>query len=210
MAAHYGKTILDKGIRAPFIESALKITDLKGLVGAGITLGTNLAVTANATDIDNHLVAVNDGTFVTISGALGKLDDHATTINTWTTLFTLSTVSGSSGVNLEARSLKPHSAIVGLDADQDEIDAGTVGTGLVRGRSWICGPISMQIAAVALGGGTSAAVPGLVRVICTAANTYEFQYILNAATSDPNTAVNYSCAFTLRYPVEPIDAIAQA
>lgn len=214
MSIDNGKKIEHCGRQASYFESrgALTPINLKNLVGAGITLPSGLSVTSYGSDYDNHFTAINDGTYVTISGAFARADNYALVVGTYGTLFTLTTASGSSGDNAESRLLKPAAALVDVDAKQETIDAGTAGTGVTAGKTYICGDIlSMTPTAtttIPAGGGTCAM--GMIRIRCSAANTYVFEYISSAAVGDSGGAVAESCIFKIRYPVQPRDAIALA
>lgn len=214
MSIDSGKKVVQHGINASHIESrsALAPINLRKLTGAGTGFLVNSTLwtttTAGVADNDTHLHARNDGTNVYISGSLRLVDNATLAVNTWATLFTLTTASGASGLSAEARLLKPATAIIDVDAKQEVIDAGTAGSGLTAGKTLICGSAFSAVGAVVVGAGTAGAA-GVVRIRCSAANTYIFEVILSAALTDPGT-VTESLVFSICYPAEPRDAIALA
>lgn len=185
---------------------------LNGYIGHGITIGATTGADLNelgttTTDIDdkaNHrIIAINDGSWVFISGANFYRTDNSTfAANTWMTFLriTLDNTSASNSANLEL--LRPHPGVV---AFVDE--AGGAGIladpGIAPASELICGTCYAATGAAVIGAGTGGSA-GVVRILPRSATVFDIQGIFGAALTDAGTLANPTIAFTLRYPAAPV------
>lgn len=105
--------------------------------------------------------------------------------------------------------LRPHPAVIGYCGINGAGNAGdTLGTdddpGVAAAESFICGTCVMGEGAGAYVGAGTAALCGIVRLLCTAANTYDVQCLFpTVITAEPTSTVYPGIALWLSYPAAP-------
>lgn len=189
-----------KSVGEPFI--------LNRYEGLGITLGTNvdfgLSVATPSTDKASHRVlAINDGSWVTISGSLIKLIGHTAAVNTWTTLFTISLDNTSPNYCSALALLRPHPGAVRFATVNG---AGTSGDdGIGASAEWMGGHAISFVTTGTIGDGAATPLMGICRILATGADTYDVQALFTAAQTNPGASGTRPCfGIHLRYPAAPV------
>jgi hypothetical protein len=148
-----------------------------------------------------------DGNFAYINGSIGLVDGGANPAfspGIWTPMFGLDTSSTAPAV---ARVLKPSSAIIGPVTENTGVAATGLGGALVPHSAWICGYCAYTSTAneafLAANTLLTSCAVGLLRIRCTAANTYSIDFLSTAGVT--HTADN-ACFmfFSGSWPIEKI------